>query len=50
MMIYNQTTIAAVLIDDKATLKRFSKTNDSIILQAENLSMTDWPSASTLLI
>ena len=35
--------IGAILLDNEATLKRFSKTNDSVILQAENPSMTDWP-------
>lgn len=35
--------IGAILLDNEATLKRFSKTNDSVILQAENSSMTDWP-------
>lgn len=35
--------IGAILLDDEATLKRFSKTENGIILQAENPSMTDWP-------
>ena len=35
--------IGAILLDNEATLKRFSKTDDSVILQAENSSMTDWP-------
>lgn len=39
--------IGAILLDTEATLKRFSKTKDSIILQAENPSMTDWPRVYT---
>ncbi|MFR6448302.1 MAG: transcriptional repressor LexA [Peptoniphilus grossensis] len=39
--------IGAILLDNEATLKRFSKTNDSVILQAENPSMTDWPRVYT---
>lgn len=39
--------IGAILLDTEATLKRFSKTEDSIILQAENPSMTDWPRVYT---
>lgn len=39
--------IGAILLDNEATLKRFSKTNDSIILQAENPNMTDWPRVYT---
>lgn len=35
--------IGAILLDDEATLKRFSKKENSVILQAENPSMTDWP-------
>lgn len=35
--------IGAILLDNEATLKRFSKTENSVILQAENPSMTDWP-------
>lgn len=35
--------IGAILLDDEATLKRFSKTENGIILQAENPNMTDWP-------
>ena len=35
--------IGAILLDDEATLKRFSKTENSVILQAENPAMTDWP-------
>ncbi|ERT57731.1 LexA family transcriptional regulator [Peptoniphilus sp. BV3C26] len=39
--------IGAILIDDEATLKRFSLTNNSIILQAENPDLTDWPRVYT---
>lgn len=39
--------IGAILLENEATLKRFSKTNDSVILQAENPSMTDWPRVYT---
>ena len=39
--------IGAILLDDEATLKRFSKTENGIILQAENPSMTDWPRVYT---
>ncbi|MCI5643786.1 MAG: XRE family transcriptional regulator, partial [Peptoniphilus sp.] len=39
--------IGAILLDNEATLKRFSKTNNSVILQAENPSMTDWPRVYT---
>lgn len=39
--------IGAILLDDEATLKRFSKTDNSVILQAENPSMTDWPRVYT---
>ena len=39
--------IGAILLDDEATLKRFSKTENSVILQAENPSMTDWPRVYT---
>lgn len=39
--------IGAILLDNEATLKRFSKTNDSVILQAENPNMTDWPRVYT---
>lgn len=39
--------IGAILLDNEATLKRFSKTNDSVILQAENPSMADWPRVYT---
>ena len=35
--------IGAILLDDEATLKRFSKKENSVIPQAENPSMTDWP-------
>lgn len=35
--------IGAILLDNEATLKRFSKKENSVILQAENPSMTDWP-------
>lgn len=35
--------IGAILLDDEATLKRFSRKENSVILQAENPSMTDWP-------
>lgn len=35
--------IGAILLDDEATLKRFSKKENSVILQAENPSMKDWP-------
>ena len=35
--------IGAILLDDEATLKRFSMSADSVILQAENPSLTDWP-------
>lgn len=39
--------IGAILLENEATLKRFSKTNDSVVLQAENPSMTDWPRVYT---
>lgn len=39
--------IGAILLDDEATLKRFSKTENGIILQAENPNMTDWPRVYT---
>lgn len=39
--------IGAILLENEATLKRFSKTNNSVILQAENPSMTDWPRVYT---
>lgn len=39
--------IGAILLDDEATLKRFSMSADSVILQAENPSMTDWPRVYT---
>lgn len=39
--------IGAILLENEATLKRFSKTNDSVILQAENPNMTDWPRVYT---
>lgn len=39
--------IGAILLDDEATLKRFSMSEDSVILQAENPSMTDWPRVYT---
>lgn len=39
--------IGAILLENEATLKRFSKINDSVILQAENPSMTDWPRVYT---
>lgn len=39
--------IGAILLDDEATLKRFSKTENSVILQAENPSMADWPRVYT---
>ena len=39
--------IGAILIDDEATLKRFNLTNNSIILQAENPDLTDWPRVYT---
>lgn len=39
--------IGAILLDNEATLKRFSKTENSVILQAENPSMTDWPRVYT---
>lgn len=39
--------IGAILLDDEATLKRFSMSDDSVILQAENPSMTDWPRVYT---
>lgn len=39
--------IGAILLDNEATLKRFSKTANSVILQAENPSMTDWPRVYT---
>ena len=39
--------IGAILLENEATLKRFSKTDGSVILQAENPSMTDWPRVYT---
>lgn len=39
--------IGAILLDNEATLKRFSKTDNSVVLQAENPSMTDWPRVYT---
>lgn len=39
--------IGAILLDDEATLKRFTMSADSVILQAENPSMTDWPRVYT---
>lgn len=39
--------IGAILLDDEATLKRFSKTDNSVVLQAENPNMTDWPRVYT---
>lgn len=39
--------IGAILLDDEATLKRFSMSEESVILQAENPSMTDWPRVYT---
>ena len=39
--------IGAILLDNEATLKRFSKTDSSVVLQAENPSMTDWPRVYT---
>lgn len=39
--------IGAILLDNEATLKRFSKTANSVILQAENPNMTDWPRVYT---
>lgn len=39
--------IGAILLENEATLKRFSKTENSVILQAENPSMTDWPRVYT---
>ncbi len=39
--------IGAILLDDEATLKRFSMSADSVILQAENPSLTDWPRVYT---
>lgn len=39
--------IGAILIDDEATLKRFSRTNGSVILQAENPDIKDWPRVYT---
>lgn len=39
--------IGAILLENEATLKRFSKTDESVILQAENPSMTDWPRVYT---
>ena len=39
--------IGAILLDDEATLKRFRKTENSVILQAENPSMADWPRVYT---
>lgn len=39
--------IGAILLENEATLKRFSKTNNSVILQAENPNMTDWPRVYT---
>lgn len=39
--------IGAILLENEATLKRFSKTDGSVILQAENPNMTDWPRVYT---
>lgn len=39
--------IGAILLDNEATLKRFSKTDNSVVLQAENPNMTDWPRVYT---
>ena len=39
--------IGAILLENEATLKRFSKTDGSVILQAENPSMADWPRVYT---
>lgn len=39
--------IGAILLENEATLKRFSKTENSVILQAENPSITDWPRVYT---
>lgn len=39
--------IGAILLENEATLKRFSKSNGKIILQAENPSLTDWPRVYT---
>ena len=39
--------IGAILLDNEATLKRFSRTDNSVVLQAENPSMTDWPRVYT---
>lgn len=39
--------IGAILLENEATLKRFSLTNNSIILQAENPDLTDWPRVYT---
>lgn len=39
--------IGAILLENEATLKRFSKTENSVILQSENPSMTDWPRVYT---
>ncbi|MET3616767.1 repressor LexA [Peptoniphilus olsenii] len=35
--------IGAILLDNEATLKRFSRTDGSVILQAENSELKDWP-------
>lgn len=39
--------IGAILLENEATLKRFSKTENGIILQAENPEMTEWPQIFT---
>lgn len=39
--------IGAILLENEATLKRFSKTDNSVVLQAENPNMTDWPRVYT---
>ena len=39
--------IGAILLENEATLKRFSRTDDSVILQAANPNMTDWPRVYT---
>ena len=39
--------IGAILLEDEATLKRFHMSDGSVILQAENPNMTDWPRVYT---
>ncbi|MFR7349495.1 transcriptional repressor LexA [Peptoniphilus sp.] len=39
--------IGAILLEDEATLKRFRMSDGSVILQAENPNMTDWPRVYT---